>query len=73
MGRDSKHERFVRLANARVNAALKALELVGNLSNHANYEYDDQEASKIVKVLREQVEDVKSKFANGAGKSRFTL
>ena len=73
MGKDSKHERFVRLANARVNAALKALELVGNLSNRVNYEYDDQEASKIVKVLREQVEHIKGKFANGADKSRFTL
>ena len=73
MGQDSKHERFVRLANARVNAALRALEMVGNLGNRANYEYDDQEATKIVKALREQVEDIKSKFANGAGKSRFTL
>ena len=73
MGRDSKHERFVRLANARVNAALRSLELVGNLGNRANYEYDHHEVARIVKVLREQVEDVKSKFANGAGKSRFTL
>jgi len=58
----SKRDSFVRLANARVNKALDALRLVGNLSNKANYEYTTEDAEKIVEALRVAVQECKKKF-----------
>ena len=45
---ESKEEKFKRLANARVNNAIKQLELIGNLSNSASYDYTDDEVRKIM-------------------------
>jgi len=68
MIRDKKGK-FVELANKRVNRAIKDLELVANLANRRNYEYDEEQAKKIVKVLQHQIELVKLSFLSGnAGK-----
>lgn len=53
---------FVRLANARVNKALEAIRLVGNLSNTSNYSYSEEDAEKIVSSLRSAVNDCKRRF-----------
>lgn len=55
-------ERFVSLANSRVGAAIKQLRLVGNLSNRKNYQYSAEDATKIVKALQRELDDVKAKF-----------
>lgn len=60
-GRD-KHAKFVELAEKRVNKALEALRLVGNLANKANYEYSPDEAKRIVTALQAELMSVKSKF-----------
>lgn len=54
--------KFVELANARVLRAVKDLRLVGNLSNRKNYEYSDEEARKILKVLEAELDMLKTKF-----------
>ena len=41
-----KRDRFLRLADKRVNAALNKIRLVGNLSDTRNYEYTDEEKKK---------------------------
>jgi len=58
----NKRQRFLDLANKRVNRAIKELSLVGNLSNRRNYEYTDEEAKKIVRTLQGQLERVKHSF-----------
>jgi hypothetical protein len=67
---EQRHDRFVRLANKRVNAAIKALQLVGNLGNKTNYHYDEREAAKIVRALQAELDAVKASFsvANDKGK-----
>lgn len=55
-------ERFVSLANSRVGAAIKQLRLVGNLSNKKNYQYTAEDATKIVKALQRELDDLKAKF-----------
>ena len=68
-------ERFVALANKRVEAAIQQLRLVGNLANRRNYEFNDAEAKKIVRALQSALDDVKVRFKgdeNGA-KSTFKL
>jgi hypothetical protein len=69
-GGSDHHDRFVRLANKRVNAAIKALQLVGNLGNRVNYNYDDKEAAKIVRALQTELDQVKGKFAPSNGKDK---
>jgi hypothetical protein len=57
-----KHERFVELAESRVNKAIHTIRLIGNLSNKSNYAYSEMEARLIVKVLEDELRDLKGKF-----------
>lgn len=59
---DRKRAKFKELAEKRTNKALEAIRLIGNLSNRQNYRYEDQEARKIVKALREAVSEIEGKF-----------
>ena len=61
---DTKDERnkFKTLANNRVNKALQTLKLIGNLSNKRHYDYDEEDAKKILKALEEELKAVKQKF-----------
>jgi hypothetical protein len=54
--------KFVELANARVGRAIKDLRLIGNLANRRNYDYSDDEAKKILKVLETELDALKTKF-----------
>ncbi len=55
-------ERFVTLANRRVTAVILQLRLVGNLANRKNYEYDAEDARKIVRALQRELDDLKARF-----------
>lgn len=54
--------KFVELAEKRVSRAIKDIRLVGNLSNRSNYSYTQEEARKIVKALRDEVDALKVRF-----------
>ncbi|QBZ82367.1 hypothetical protein GHNINEIG_00397 [Hydrogenovibrio crunogenus] len=70
-----KKTKFVELANNRVNRTIKDLRLIGNLANKNNYEYDDAQTNKIIKVLQDELDEVKRKFdSNRSGlKKDFKL
>lgn len=68
---ETKHDRFKRLAQNRVNNALKQIELIGNLSNLNNYEYTQDEVRKIIKVLKNSIDSIEKKFEKD--KLRFKL
>ena len=55
---------FERLAEKRVNEALKKIRLIGNLSNKKNYEYTDQHAQQIIDALDAELKGLKLKFKN---------
>ena len=57
-------EKFVQLANKRVNKAIKDLRLVANLSNRGSYSYDEAQVRKIIRALKKEVENVKARFTN---------
>ncbi|QKO21978.1 hypothetical protein [Rhodoferax sp. BAB1] len=61
MNRD-KTAKFVELANRRVNRAIKDIRLIANLANRQNYEYTDEQAKKIVKVMQQEVDGLKQSF-----------
>lgn len=65
-------ERFLSLANSRVSAAIHQIRLVGNLANRKNYRYEQEEATKIVRVLQRELDEIKSKF-KGAEKNESSV
>ena len=68
-------ERFVSLASSRVTAAIQQLRLIGNLANKKNYRYEPEEATKIIRALQREVDELKSKFKGEEHResSTFTL
>lgn len=57
-----KIDNFERLAEKRVNDAIKKLRLIGNLANRRNYEYTDQHVKKLIVALEAEFGILKSKF-----------
>jgi hypothetical protein len=70
-----KREKFVRLAEQRVNRALREIRLIGNLSNRAAYESTDDEVKKIFRALQKEIEAAKARFgdADAGPGSNFKL
>lgn len=61
---ESKREKFVRLAESRVNYTLKEISLIGNLANRCNYDYTKEDVDKIIKTLKKSISDLESKFSS---------
>lgn len=55
-------EKFMRLAEKRVNNAIKNIRLIGNLSNRSNYSYTGQDVDKIFKALEKELKHARSRF-----------
>ena len=55
-------DRFIVLAENRVNRAIKDIQLIGNLSNRSNYSYTEEEAEKIIRTLEAQIKELKVLF-----------
>ena len=51
MSENVKRERFVRIAESRVNKVLDGLDNLAKCSNQRNYEYTDDEVRKILNGL----------------------
>lgn len=66
-----KRDRFVSLAEKRVNKAIKDIRLIGNLSNKNNYEYEDAEAQAIFRVLEQEVKASRSRFDQSSRKDQL--
>ena len=67
-----KRAKFIELAERRTSNAIKAIEIIGNLGNRANYEFNELGVRKIVVALETAVETVKAKM-NATGKRSLTL
>lgn len=69
-----KREKFVKLAEGRTQAALNAIRKIGNLSNDRAYEYTDADVKKIIRALKESVNDIEKRFiSKGDQKEKFSL
>lgn len=60
--RETKAERFERLAVLRVNNALKHIRLVGNLANRTEYDYGPDDAAAILMTLQKALNDIETKY-----------
>ena len=71
---ESKHDKFRRLAENRVNTVLDRIRLIGQLSDKRNYEYTEEEVAKIFRAIDAEIKTTRTKFRNGsATRRRFTL
>ena len=57
-----RREKFVQLAESRVNRALNDIRLIGNLSNRANYEFNDEDVAKITLTLKRAIKEMNARF-----------
>lgn len=74
MTADQRRTRFIALAEKRVSRAIKDLRLIGNLSNRSNYRYTAEDAAKIVRVLRVELDLLKQRFdSQDSGGTSFKL
>lgn len=69
----SNRDRFVRLAESRVNKAIKSIRLVGNLSNKNNYSYTDKDAKQIIRALDKELRALKSRFESDSEEAELAF
>ena len=65
-----KAEKFIKLANIRVQNAVKHLKLVQNLANSYNYDYDEQQARKIMAAIKFEYDALVSEFKKGLSRDK---
>lgn len=60
---EKKTDKFVVIAEKRVNNAIKAIRLIGNLSNTNNYSYSDEQIKLIFKALESELKHARLRFS----------
>lgn len=70
-----KQQKFRELAENRTNRALDAIRRIGNLSNTQLYEWEEADLKKILKALKDAINEVEERFAAPKGKKpgKFSL
>jgi hypothetical protein len=59
---ETPEERFKRVAEARTNAVLNKLRILGNLSDRKRYIYSDKDISKIFSTINRRTREIRTKF-----------
>lgn len=60
--KETKREKFVRLAEARTNKIIGMLQLLGNCSSVNTYEYTQDDVDQIFAAIEFEVREAKKKF-----------
>lgn len=60
--KETKREKFVRMAEARTIKIISMVRLLGNCSNRLAYEYSDKDVTKIFNAIESAVSDAKKRF-----------
>lgn len=73
--RETKRQKFVRLAEARTNKIIDMLQLLGNCSNSSAYDYTQEDVDKIFSTIESEIKEARKKFNKIESKKskRFTL
>jgi hypothetical protein len=67
MEKKLSRQKFVELCEKRVTKAIKAIRLIGNLSNRTNYKYDESDTRKILKALKTEISNMEARFDSRGG------
>ena len=70
--KETKNDRFKRIAGKRTNDVLDKIRLLGNCSNRSTYEYSKDEVNKIFNEIDKHIKIAKLKFSTG-NRQRFEL
>ena len=73
MDKETRHDRFKRIASKRVNDILNKIRILGNCSNKSTYEFTEEEINKIFSEIDKNLKATKTKFSEGKRKQRFEL
>ncbi|MCP5534938.1 MAG: hypothetical protein H7A51_01755 [Akkermansiaceae bacterium] len=71
MSTDERRDKFIKLAEARTNNAIKQIKLIGNLSNRGNYSFTEKDVDKIYNALQKELKGMKERFSQSNGGSEF--
>ena len=69
---ETPEERFRRVAEARTNAILNKIRILGNCANRQTYSYSEEDVDKIFSAINRQLREVRAKFNSRRGE-RFKL
>lgn len=70
--KETKDQKFKRIAASRTNSVLEQLRLLGNTSNRQLYSYSQEDVNKIFAAIERQLKATKSRFRS-AHKKEFSL
>lgn len=73
--KESKREKFVRIAEARTNKIINMIQLLGNCFNQSLYEYSQKDVNKIFNTLQTELDEAKKRYSkqDSSKGSKFTL
>ena len=73
--KESRRDKFVRIAEARTNKIINMIQLLGNCSNLSQYEYTQKDVDKIFKAIQIELDDSKKRFSRQDSQkgTKFTL
>ena len=71
--KETKEQRFKRIASKRTEKLLDALRKLGNCSNRGIYGYSQEETSKIFSAIDSELKRIKVLFSTKAKSSKFSL
>jgi hypothetical protein len=62
--KETRSERFRRVATRRTNEILNRIRILGNCSNKSSYSYTEEDIKKIFSAIEGELRSVKSRFSN---------
>ena len=72
--KETKKDKFIRVAESRTNKILAMIRLLGNCSSKAVYDYTEQDIKKIFTAIEAEIRNAKEKFSDHSEKvHRFKL
>lgn len=73
-GKETKRDKFIRIAEARTNKIISMVQLLGNCANPACYEYTEKDVADIFGAIERELKSAKIKFSSIEEKtSKFRL
>lgn len=73
---ESKHQKFVRLAEGRTNRIIDSVRSLAKLANKNHYDYSNDEVHKIFAALKNEIDEAKSTYTAALSrdeKNKFKL
>jgi len=64
MRKETKRERFVRVAETRTAKVISMIRLIGNCSNRAVYEYSEADLEKIFGTIENSLVEARQRYKN---------